>query len=64
MGETYNNAKKLQKEQSLTEASISQSAITAQLLFMMEFLSTVSINMAVLLIHFFITLFMFFGRLY
>lgn len=64
MGETYNNAKKLQKEQSLTEASISQSAITAQLLFMMEFLSTVSKNMAVLLIHFFITLFMFFGRLY
>lgn len=64
MGETYNNAKKLQKEQSLTEASISQSAITAQLLFMMEFLSTVSINMAVLLIHFFITVFMFFGRLY
>lgn len=56
--------KKLQKERSLTEALISQSAITAQLLFMMEFLSTVSINMTVLLIHFFRTLFMFFGHLY
>lgn len=56
--------KKLQKERSLTEALISQSAITAQLLFMMEFLSTVSINMTVLLIHFFITFFMFFGHLY
>ena len=56
--------KKLQKERSLTEALISQSAITAQLLFMMEFLSTVSINMTVLLIHFFITLFLFFGHLY